>query len=211
LPEVGVSTARAFGDWDGLMSRQGPESLASASPMGTNEAGPRRSGAGWSTKGRGQARQGLTGDGARSSIFPGKGGAAGQSKLTVADPSDRMNLHGREFSAWLRSASGVPVSKSRGRAETPLLDLVRTGIENDFERVVFPEYPELREVKRLLQRAGAFYASLSGSGSATYGLFASRSMAEKAVARLARADVAAVVTRTLTRRQYWKRFQVSSF
>jgi 4-diphosphocytidyl-2-C-methyl-D-erythritol kinase len=122
-----------------------------------------------------------------------------------------MKLHGREFSAWLRSASGVPVSKSRGRAETPLLDLVRTGIENDFERVVFPKYPELREVKSLLQRAGAFYASLSGSGSATYGLFASRSMAEKAVARLAKADVAAVVTRTLTRRQYWKRFQVSSF
>jgi 4-diphosphocytidyl-2-C-methyl-D-erythritol kinase len=164
LPGVGVSTARAFGDWDGLTS---------ASPR--NQPGPARS------------------------------------KLTVADPSDRMKLHGREFSAWLRSASGVPVSKSRGRAETPLLDLVRTGIENDFERVVFPKYPELREVKRLLQRAGAFYASLSGSGSATYGLFASRSMAERAVSRLAKADVAAVVTRTLTRRQYWKQFRVTSF
>ena len=46
------------------------------------------------------------------------------------------------------------------RAETPLLDLVRTGIENDFERVVFPEYPELREVKRVLEREGARYASL---------------------------------------------------
>jgi 4-diphosphocytidyl-2-C-methyl-D-erythritol kinase len=132
-------------------------------------------------------------------------------KLTVGDPSDRMSELGREFSSWLSSASGVPVSKGRGRAETPLLDLVRTGIENDFERVVFPKYPELREVKSLLQRAGAFYASLSGSGSATYGLFASRSIAEKAVARLKRAGVAAVVTRTLTRRQYWKKFQVSSF
>jgi 4-diphosphocytidyl-2-C-methyl-D-erythritol kinase len=137
--------------------------------------------------------------------------AHSKSKLTVGDPSDRMSELGREFSAWLSSASGVPVSKGRGRAETPLLDLVRTGIENDFERVVFPKYPELREVKSLLQRAGAFYASLSGSGSATYGLFASRSIAEKAVARLKRAGVAAVVTRTLTRRQYWKKFQVSSF
>jgi 4-diphosphocytidyl-2-C-methyl-D-erythritol kinase len=200
LPGVGVSTAAAFADWDLLMSRPGPESEALAGPVGTNEAGSRGSGAGSSTKGRGQAPRRLTGD-----------GAADTSKLTVADPSDRMKLHGREFSAWLRSASGVPVSKSRGRAETPLLDLVRTGIENDFERVVFPKYPELREVKRLLQRAGAFYASLSGSGSATYGLFASRSTAEKAVARLAVADVSAVVTRTLTRRQYWKRFQVSSF
>ena len=83
-----------------------------------------------------------------------------------------------------RASSGVPVSKGRGRAETPLLDLVRTGIENDFERVVFPKYPELREVKRVLEGAGAVYASLSGSGSAIYGLFASREAAERAAARL---------------------------
>ena len=96
---------------------------------------------------------------------------------------------GRAVSAWLsgQPLSGVPVSKGRGRAETPLLDLVRTGIENDFEQVVFPKYPELREVKSVLERAGAFYASLSGSGSALYGLFASRTAGQKAAARLQRA------------------------
>ena len=76
-------------------------------------------------------------------------------------------------------ASGVPAFGG-DRAETPLLDLVRTGIENDFERVVFPEYPELREVKVLLQREGAQYASLSGSGSTLYGLFASADEAQAA-------------------------------
>ncbi len=35
-------------------------------------------------------------------------------------------------------------------AENILLSLVRTGVENDFEEVVFPEYPSLREIKRLL-------------------------------------------------------------
>jgi len=97
------------------------------------------------------------------------------------------------------------VGQGRGRAETPLLDLVRTGIENDFERVVFPQYPELREIKRVLERAGAFYASLSGSGAATYGLFASRTAAEKAAARLRNDGIPAVATTTLTRQQYWKK------
>jgi len=104
-----------------------------------------------------------------------------------------------------RALSGVPVSKGRGRAETPLLDLVRTGIENDFERVVFPKYPELREVKGVLERAGAVYASLSGSGSTIYGLFASREAAVKAAARLREDGTPAVATITLTRQQYWNK------
>lgn len=142
-----------------------------------------------------------------------------EAKLTHADPSDRMLMFSRSVSAWLaglglsssaKGLSGVP-ARSRGRAETPLLDLVRTGIENDFEQVVFPKYPELREVKRVLQQSGAFYASLSGSGSALYGLFRMRSAAEKAAARLRKSGTEAVVTTTLNRRQFWKKSLVSSF
>ena len=128
-----------------------------------------------------------------------------QTKLTPSSASDRMNEFSRTVSAWLSGRSGVPGSRSRGRAETLLLDLVRTGIENDFERVVFPQYPELREVKRVLEREGAFYASLSGSGSAIYGLFRARAAAVKAAARLKASGVPAVATTTLTRWQYWER------
>lgn len=43
---------------------------------------------------------------------------------------------------------------------------------NDFEEVIFPAHPVLREVKERLYQEGALYASMSGSGSALYGLFA---------------------------------------
>jgi len=139
------------------------------------------------------------------------------SKLTSPAHSDRMLMVSREFSAWLsaspvgirRRRSGVS-SKAGGRAENPLLDLVRTGIENDFERVVFPQYPELLKVKRVLERAGARYALLSGSGSAIYGLFESRRSAVAAAEKLGQAGTRALVTTTLTRRQYWKKLRAVS-
>jgi 4-diphosphocytidyl-2-C-methyl-D-erythritol kinase len=180
-PEIGVSTPQAFADWDAMNGRDAKESAELRSARTGRRPVPTQSGE--------------------------------DSKLTPSSPSDRMIQFGRAVSAWLsgQPLSGVPVSKGRGRAETSLLDLVRTGIENDFERVVFPKYPELREVKRVLERAGAFYASLSGSGSALYGLFRSRAAGQKAAARLQRDGIAAVATTTLTRRQYWKKFPVSGF
>ncbi|RMD90222.1 MAG: 4-(cytidine 5'-diphospho)-2-C-methyl-D-erythritol kinase, partial [Calditrichaeota bacterium] len=44
-------------------------------------------------------------------------------------------------------------------------------LSNDFEELIFKHYPILSEIKVRLLNGGAFYASLSGSGSAMYGLF----------------------------------------
>jgi 4-diphosphocytidyl-2-C-methyl-D-erythritol kinase len=94
-------------------------------------------------------------------------------------------------------------------AENILLSLVRTGVENDFEEVVFPEYPSLREIKRLLMgietEAPALYAALSGSGSALFGLYGSVADAELAQQRVQQSGVKAFVTETLPRAEYWAR------
>ena len=44
---------------------------------------------------------------------------------------------------------------------------------NDFETTVFPLHPIIADIKKRLLNAGAYYASMSGSGSTVFGLFKS--------------------------------------
>lgn len=43
--------------------------------------------------------------------------------------------------------------------------------ENDFEKIVFKRYPEIKKIKEELLKARAVFASLSGTGGTVYGLF----------------------------------------
>ena len=59
-----------------------------------------------------------------------------------------------------------------------------TWLKNDFESVMFPEYPELYELKCFFFRHGAAAAVMSGTGSSMFGVFASQDHAEKTAALL---------------------------
>ena len=52
--------------------------------------------------------------------------------------------------------------------------------KNDFEKIVFPAYPEIGKIKTALICLGAVYASLSGSGATVYGIFNNESFASSA-------------------------------
>ncbi|MDZ7743794.1 MAG: 4-(cytidine 5'-diphospho)-2-C-methyl-D-erythritol kinase [Bacteroidota bacterium] len=47
----------------------------------------------------------------------------------------------------------------------------KNALSNDFEKYVFHRFPEIGKIKEQLYQEGAFYASLSGSGTAVFGLF----------------------------------------
>jgi 4-diphosphocytidyl-2-C-methyl-D-erythritol kinase len=207
-PAVGVSTPKAFAEWDrvfgeslcgaGALAREVAPLVPGAGKIGEREPAELRAAG---RPGAAVATKTWTGEGARPHT-------SGGNQLTVPSASDRMNSLGRGFSAWLSerySSAPSGLLERRGRAENPLLWLVRAGIENDFERVVFPEYPELSNGKSALLRAGAKYASLSGSGSALYGLFGSREASVRAAGRLRKLGWAATATATLTRTAYWRR------
>ncbi|HEY9113317.1 MAG TPA: 4-(cytidine 5'-diphospho)-2-C-methyl-D-erythritol kinase [Bacteroidales bacterium] len=51
------------------------------------------------------------------------------------------------------------------------IDSWRNNLKNDFEDLVFEHYPELGIIKEKFYEHGAIYASMSGSGSAIYGIF----------------------------------------
>jgi len=145
--------------------------------------------------------------------------------LTPEASTDKLNELSRAYASAF--AGGFPEGRPAGEGQQagssgvppvggdlagPLESaLVRTGITswiaNDFERVVFRQHPSLAEIKRILSGSGApeaaLHASLSGSGSALFGLYQTWEAAEAAHGRLQAAGVGGTLTRTLPRERYW--------
>jgi 4-diphosphocytidyl-2-C-methyl-D-erythritol kinase len=76
---------------------------------------------------------------------------------------------------------------------------------NDLEPPVVRRHPEIGTLKAALREAGAVAAVMSGSGSAVFGLFRSRSAAQRAIKSVSRGGSRGLLTRTLTRAEYERR------
>jgi len=75
-------------------------------------------------------------------------------------------------------------------------------IENDLEKTAFDKVPGLEKLKDRLLDSGAAAASLSGSGSAVFGLFASARRLDSVAASIAKGGVIVFRCHTLTREAY---------
>lgn len=86
--------------------------------------------------------------------------------LVVVKPDEGVST--REAYAGVRPrVPAVPLAERLRRPVSEWQGLVT----NDFEESVFAAHPAIRAVKERLLEAGALYASMSGSGSAVFGLF----------------------------------------
>ena len=111
-------------------------------------------------------------------------------KLTSDDPSCIVNTF--QAAVWELSAglsAGGP-----------------SGLENDFEEVVFGQHPQLESIQRKLRNLGADPAMLTGSGAALFGMFRERKGLEDALACFPRQQ--AIPVSTVSRRRFrslWQR------
>lgn len=69
----------------------------------------------------------------------------------------------------------IPQKPEKPLAERILLQIEtwENNIKNDFEKNLFIEFPELKNIKDALIRHGAVYTAMSGSGSTLFGIFKS--------------------------------------
>ena len=74
-----------------------------------------------------------------------------------------------------KAYSGVTPKLPHGSLEDDILNTPieqwKDYIHNDFEKSIFPQFPEIKNIKEKLYQEGAVYAAMSGSGSSVYGIF----------------------------------------
>jgi len=113
--------------------------------------------------------------------------AVPEARISTKWAYDQVNLN------LTKKKKNVTLSRfKRGTSDNQ--DILSSGV-NDFEAVVFPQYPGLGDIKLRIARR-AEYASLSGSGSAVYGVFANKQDAD-AVKFDASSQIKTFVTHTV--------------
>ncbi|MFZ5554824.1 MAG: 4-(cytidine 5'-diphospho)-2-C-methyl-D-erythritol kinase [Bacteroidota bacterium] len=83
--------------------------------------------------------------------------------------------------------AAIQISKKQKTTKEIVLHLPvsewKNELHNDFETVAFAKHPEIKKIKEKMYDSGALYSSMTGSGSAVYGIF--EKMEEDAILSIA--------------------------
>lgn len=120
--------------------------------------------------------------GSDCAIFMEDGPAMGSSRGEILTPTTvslkgkwivvvKPEIHVSTADAFAGIIPQLPSKDLQVTVETLPVEKWKDVIKNDFETTVFAKHPVIRSVKEKLYALGATYASMSGSGSAVFGLF----------------------------------------
>lgn len=79
-------------------------------------------------------------------------------------------IHSNTKEAYEGVIPAIPARSVKQIISQPI-ETWKNELVNDFEKSIFKKYPEIEQLKQKLYENGAIYASLSGSGSAVFGIF----------------------------------------
>lgn len=105
--------------------------------------------------------------------------ATGRGEALAPLPLDLKNYYGVIVNpgihistpwAFRQLTPASPAVSLKEAVLTPVTEWVGL-VTNDFESVVFNEYPEIKQIKETLQQCGAAFTLMTGSGSTVFGLF----------------------------------------
>ncbi len=114
-------------------------------------------------------------------FFIGNKAAIARGAGEILSPA-KLSLKGFHL-LLLMPASGISTREAYSlvrpaKPRLPLAEIISRPVEqwkeylkNDFEKPLFEKYPEIGELKNRLYGQGAVYASMTGSGTAVFGLF----------------------------------------
>jgi 4-diphosphocytidyl-2-C-methyl-D-erythritol kinase len=82
-------------------------------------------------------------------------------------------IHVETAAAYKMIKPKTPIKSLKQIIQLPITDWKEL-LKNDFEESVFNEYSEIKEIKDKMYQQRAIYSSMSGSGSAVYGIFSEK-------------------------------------
>lgn len=80
------------------------------------------------------------------------------------------NIHIGTAEAYAGVKPTPSIKNLKNLIELPIEEW-KTNIKNDFEGSIFPNHPQIKALKEKFYNEGAVYASMTGSGSAVFGIF----------------------------------------